>query len=502
MFRHRWARFEIAGSTSTPTSPSPVATSLVLAVSPTSSVAGATVTLTGTAAMVSGSTPTGTVTFTVGGSTMTATLNAAGTATAAISTLAAGSYTATASYGGDVTFAATTAASVAVTVTPVASAPPPSNLSLSVGQPVFGFNVIPGAVRRLFATVTNGTTNGVNWTVKSGGAAISAATGSWIDVTAPSAGSSCLANRSGSGSISSATQFVIEATSQEDATQVTDVTFNVCSPTVQVSIVPAYRTLYAGQAADLQSLVVGIRADGGDLGDPIAAAGRGWIIGPTQAFAIRCLRDPSRVAMSIAATSSADGSTVATTTMYVTGNPMPYQVTQSLTEPVDCTVDPALGGTTYDVGPSQAYQQLANVPIGSLSPGSTIRLHNEDTTGSAPTVYNEAIQITASAQADQPIRLCGVPDKAGNLPIMDGSSAMMHPDVHPTTAGSGVDSRSAATQTSMRIRRTARCRMWRLRVSICVMRGVGLAMWAHPAMPGRGPGPRPASWCRPATRSA
>ena len=426
---------EMTGSTSSTAPPTPVATSLVLTVSPVTSVAGATVTLTGTVATVNGSTPTGTVTFTVGGSTMTATVNGAGAATATISSLTAGSYTATASYGGDDTFAAATAASVAVTVTPVVSAPPPtSKVSISVRQPTFGFSVIPGSVRRVFATVTNGTTNGVNWTVKSGGAVASARTGSWIDVTAPTAGSSCVADRTGSGSVSSATQFVIEATSQDDTTKVADVTFNVCSPTVQVAIVPAYRTLYSGQAADLQSLVVGSVQTGVTWAIQSQPQGGDGSLGDTS-FRDAVFTASVAGRYVITATSSADGSTAASTTMYVTGHAMPYQVTQSLTEPVDCSVDPALGGTTYEVGPSQAYHHLASVPIGSLLPGSTIRLHNEDTTGLAPTTYNEAIQITASAQADQPIRLCGVPDKAGNLPILDGTGATMHPDVHASTAG-------------------------------------------------------------------
>lgn len=427
---------EVAGtSSSTPAPPNMVSTTLSLAVTPIDSVAGATVTLTGTAAPVSGSTPTGTVTFTVGGSTLTAALNGAGTATTTISSLTAGSYTATASYGGDSTFAAATAANVPVTVTPVATLPPPApGISLSVQQPMYGFNVIPNSVRRIFATVANGTTNGVNWTVKSGNGTISASTGAWVDVTAPNAGSNCVANRAGSGAVTSGTQFVIEATSQEDATQVADVTFNVCSPTVQVSIVPAYRTLYSGQPADLQSLVVGSVQTGVSWAIQSQPQGGDGSLGDMN-FRDTVFTASVAGRYVITATSSADGSTVASTTMYVTGHAMPYQVTQSLTEPVDCTVDPALGGVTYDVGPSQAYQHLANVPIGSLLPGSTIRLHNEDTTGLAPTTYNEAIQITASAQADQPIRLCGVPDRGGNLPIMDGTSAGMHVDVHATTAG-------------------------------------------------------------------
>ena len=137
----------------------------------------------------------------------------------------------------------------------------------------------------------------------------------------------------------------------------------------------------------------------------------------------------------VTATSTANQGVVATSTVYVTGNPMPYPVTPNHTEPVDCTVDPALRGGTYDVGPSQQYHRLQDVPLGSLVAGSTVRIHNEDTTGANPTVFNEAIQIGTSATADQPVRVCGVPDGQGNLPILDATNAVVHPDADASTAG-------------------------------------------------------------------
>ncbi|HEU5457562.1 MAG TPA: hypothetical protein VFU68_02980, partial [Terracidiphilus sp.] len=41
--------------------------------------------------------------------------------------------------------------------------------TVSVTRPGLGFNVIPGSVRRLYATVSGGVTNGVQWSVKGGG---------------------------------------------------------------------------------------------------------------------------------------------------------------------------------------------------------------------------------------------------------------------------------------------------------------------------------------------
>ena len=129
-------------------------------------------------------------------------------------------------------------------------------VSISITQPTYGFNVIPGSTRRVFATVKNGTTNGVNWSLTAGSATLSSTTGSWIDVTAPSAGSSCtITGPNSSYIVSSATNFTLQAQSRDDNSKTASVSFNVCDPAVQVVAVPFYRTLYAKQQADIQSIV-------------------------------------------------------------------------------------------------------------------------------------------------------------------------------------------------------------------------------------------------------
>ncbi len=424
---------EVAGSS--PNKVGPVAATVTLTATPNPVVAGAPLTLTATVATVNGTVPTGSVVFSVGSVTTTVALDGTGAASAAVSSLAAGSYTATASYGGDSAYlAGQSMTGVTVSAGTVSAPAPPSGVTISVAQPELGFNVLPGSTRRLFATVGHGTTNGVTWTVKSGGASLAASTGLWVDVTAPATGSSCQVTKGGHAGVSSATQFVIEATSQDDPTQVADTTVNVCNPSVRMSVVPAYRTLYSGQQADLQSVVSGSVQNGvswaiassplGGDGSLADSANRDTVFSATVA---------GRYV--ITATSVANQSTVAMSTLYVTGHAMPYKVTPNRTEPVDCTVDPSLTGVTYDVGPSQAYRRLQDVPLGSLTAGSTIRLHNEDTTGVTPTVFHEAIQITTSATADQPVRVCGVPDSGGNLPVMDGRDAVVHPDEKSGTPG-------------------------------------------------------------------
>ena len=133
-----------------------------------------------------------------------------------------------------------------------------TTVSLRVAQPRYGFHVLPGATRRLVASVSDGETNGVTWSMSAGAAQLSATTGPWVDVTAPPSGSSCQYVAGGSGyGVSSATSFTVRATSVDDPTQTTDVRFDVCNPGTEVAVVPAYRTLYSGQAANLQSFVLG-----------------------------------------------------------------------------------------------------------------------------------------------------------------------------------------------------------------------------------------------------
>jgi hypothetical protein len=312
-------------------------------------------------------------------------------------------------------------------------------VGISVGQPPFGFNVIANSTRRLFATVTNGSTNQVAWTLKSGTATLSANSGSWIDVTAPATGTSCsyvmLSN--GQYGVQSATRFTVEATAVDDRSKVTDITFNVCNQAVEVSVVPFYRTLYANQPADVQSLILG--AVDQSVRWTITAqpsGGDGKLLDSTSRDTVFTGTVPGRYTLT--ATSNADPRQSSTAIMYVTGHAMPYKVTSNQTEPVDCTVDPTMLGTVYEVGPSQTFKTLAAVPFPTMVAGSTVRLHNEDTSGLHPTEYHEYVQISQQGTPTQPFRMCGVPDSKGNLPILDAAHATGRSDTSTFAPGYGL----------------------------------------------------------------
>ncbi|MGH9617284.1 MAG: hypothetical protein ACRD28_11130, partial [Acidobacteriaceae bacterium] len=312
---------------------------------------------------------------------------------------------------------------------------PSKPISIAITQPKYGFNVLPGSVRRIYATVTGGTTNAVNWSVD-GGATLSATTGHWVDVTAPASGSHCSIKNVGDNAfaIGSASQFTITATSAENPAATFSITVNVCKPAVTVAVVPFYTTLYSGQQADIQAFVWGSSNPNVTWALTAQPSGDdGKITDSTNMDTIFSATVAGRYTLT--ATSVADTSKANYATVYVTGHTMPYQVTPSKTMPVDCTVDPALKGKTYDVGPSQHYKTIASVPWPNLRPGSTVRIHNEDTTGANPTTYHEYFQIVGHATRTQPIRVCGVPDAKGNLPVIDAANSTGRSDVSTYSAG-------------------------------------------------------------------
>jgi hypothetical protein len=98
---------------------SPVSTTTGLSSSPNPSVAGQAVTLSSQVSPSITGIPTGTVTFSDGGTTIgTATLDATGNATFTTSLLAAGPHSITVAYGGDTYFAGSTSSTLALTVNP------------------------------------------------------------------------------------------------------------------------------------------------------------------------------------------------------------------------------------------------------------------------------------------------------------------------------------------------------------------------------------------------
>lgn len=74
-------------------------------------------------------------------------------------------------------------------------------------------------------------------------------------------------------------------------------------------------------------------------------------------------------------------------------------------------------GTDYPVGPGQKYATPGDVPFERLGPGDTVRIH------ARPEPYRDKLMIGGSGEPGAPIKVCGVPDASGHLPVLDGAGA-------------------------------------------------------------------------------
>ena len=76
-----------------------------------------------------------------------------------------------------------------------------------------------------------------------------------------------------------------------------------------------------------------------------------------------------------------------------------------------------LRAATYEVGPSQKLATIGEVPWESLQPGDTVLIH------ARLEPYREKFVICRAGTEVAPITVRGVPDAAGNLPVLDGDHA-------------------------------------------------------------------------------
>src|SRR5262245_37463954 len=92
----------------------------------------------------------------------------------------------------------------------------------------------------------------------------------------------------------------------------------------------------------------------------------------------------------------------------------------------------ASGATIYNVGPGQPYASIGAVPLATLQPGDTVRIHYR------ATPYKEKWVICRQGTAAQPITFTGVPGPNGELPIIEGIGATTAPGLNYWREGRGV----------------------------------------------------------------
>src|SRR4029453_13931378 len=87
---------------------------------------------------------------------------------------------------------------------------------------------------------------------------------------------------------------------------------------------------------------------------------------------------------------------------------------------------------TYNVGPGQAYASIGAVPIATLQPGDTVRIHYR----ASP--YKKKGVFLRQGTAAQPITFTGVAGPNGELPVIEGISAVTAPGLNYWSESRGV----------------------------------------------------------------
>jgi uncharacterized protein YjdB len=293
----------------------------------------------------------------------------------------------------------------------------------------YNYQVLPGSQRQISVNLTGGVVNRVNWSVSSstGGATAVLDRGAnavgVVNVTiGPTAGTCTVSGSIGSYSVNSPATVTVQAQSVDDPSQTAAFLFKVCAPTTNVKVSPGYQQAYIGQPVELQSFVIGNTNEAGTWTVTANPNGAGKMLDNNKRDTVFSATAVGRYELTY--TSAADPTKSATAYVYVAGAQPSYGlVTANLTMAVPCAADPAFTGKTYEVGPSQTYKTINAVPLTTWSPGSIVRIHNEDTTGRSPTTYHETARISGRGTAQQPLMFCGVPDATGQLPVMDGDNS-------------------------------------------------------------------------------
>lgn len=228
--------------------------------------------------------------------------------------------------------------------------------------------------------------------------------------------------------------FNLVFTSDDDPTVSVTYPIVVCENHTQVETVPFYETRYTNQPLEIQSMTWGSATQDVTWSITSQPSGGDGQLDPNPLIACEtthtCLNTTFKASVAgrykVQACNKTETSKCNYTNVYVTGDTQPYNVTANGTEPIDPKADPAgvtAGGHVYEVGPTQTYHTINALDFRTLVPGDTIRLHNEDTTGTNPTKYPEWLAFAVSGTRDAPIRFVGVPDSTGHLPVIEAIDA-------------------------------------------------------------------------------
>ncbi|MFA4830783.1 MAG: hypothetical protein WC618_01225 [Patescibacteria group bacterium] len=261
-----------------------------------------------------------------------------------------------------------------------------ANAAVTISVTPITSSVLPGSVRSVYSNIQGDANVAVAWSA-SGGSLVSAV--GYAVWTAPQTPGT----------------YTVTATSLADSTQSASSTFTVISnAVVKVSNIPMQATIFKNQPLIIQNILWG------SVNTSVTWSSSGGILRGTGREVVFSASTPGTY--TVTATSQADNSKTTITTIVVTNNLWSGVATANKTQPVDCT--PTGSGTTYNVTSLATFDA---VPWITLAAGDTVRIHTGVT-------YNRQILLATSGTAIQPIRICGVRDGSGNLPVLSGINAI------------------------------------------------------------------------------
>ena len=83
-----------------------------------------------------------------------------------------------------------------------------------------------------------------------------------------------------------------------------------------------------------------------------------------------------------------------------------------------CCIGAELSAETYSVGPGESYEAVGDVPLDTLTAGDVVEIHWRETP------YAEKFVLGAMGSKAEPVVIRGVPNDAGELPVIDGRDAV------------------------------------------------------------------------------
>ncbi len=360
-----------SSSTVTSLTVSKLATTLQVTASPTSAAVGGSVVATATISTTgSGTAPTGTVTFTLGGTEVKTASVSSGVATATLTVPSAGNLTLVATYGGDTNYDTSTATtSVTATKATPTIALTPSSYAPSAGSSLtLTADITPPSTGA--ATPTGSVTfsvagNAVGTATVSGGTAT-------LTITAPAVGTYALsAAYSGDGNYNSAATSGVNITVTKGTTSIT-VAPASATPTAGSSMVVTATITASTSGTTVPTGTVSFTMDGSPVGSNPVSGGR------TASVTITV---PSTGTHTLQATYSGDSNflssvssvasfTVAKTTTITVVVPSTTAPALGASLPVTIDVTPATVNTSYPSGTVTVTVDGASVGVVTLAAGS------------------------------------------------------------------------------------------------------------------------------------